>query len=203
MKSKRLFRASISAAKLFEQVDLPNGRRKPVRFISVSASNLQAILYMVVEMRFLVPFQYVAFELPFHIPYQSGALVCTTSCNMATLHTLIAILLSHLRALYNIITFVIIISLFSGRRGGHCNSATAPTGGRQRCRKRRSQRGRWPRRRLYYYTKVGSRDRGLVAERGSLESLTDVNHALREVKSGALSGHRTIAFITDSNEPRW
>ena len=43
-------------------------------------------------------------------------------------------------------------------------------------------------RRLYYYTKVGSRDRGLVAERGSLESLTDVNHALCEVKSGALFG---------------
>ena len=28
--------------------------------ISVSASNLQAILYIVVEMRFLAPFQYVA-----------------------------------------------------------------------------------------------------------------------------------------------
>ena len=40
------------------------------------------------------------------------------------------------------------------------------------------RRGRWPRRRLHYYTKVGSRDRGLVAERGSFESLTDVNHAL-------------------------
>ena len=61
-------------------------------------------------------------------------------------------------------------------------------GGGQRYRKRRLQRGRWPRRRLYYYIKVGGRDRGLVAERGSLESLTDVNYASCEVKSGALSG---------------
>ena len=51
----------------------------------------------------------------------------------------------------------------------------------------RWQGGR-PRKRLYYYTKVGSRDRGLVTERGSLESLTDVNHTLCEVKSGASSG---------------
>ena len=35
------------------------------------------------------------------------------------------------------------------------------------------------------HTKVGSRDRGLVAERGSFESLTDVNHALYEVEYGA------------------
>ena len=42
-------------------------------------------------MRFLAPFQYVAFKLPFHIPYQSGALIYTTFCNMATPHTLIAI----------------------------------------------------------------------------------------------------------------
>ena len=53
---------------------------------------------------------------------------------MATPHAPIAILLlSHLQALYNIIilTFIIAISLFSGRRGRrgrHCNS-TAPTGG--------------------------------------------------------------------------
>jgi len=172
--------------------------------ISVSALNLQAILYTVVEMRFLAPFQNVAFELPFHIPYQSGALACTTSCNIATPHTPIAILLS--RALYNIISFVIIISLFlgrHGRRGRHCNSTTAPTEGGQRCRKRRSQRGRWPRRRPYYYTKVGSRDRGLVAERGSLESLTDVNYALCEVKSGALSGATEQSPLFRSNEPRW
>jgi len=77
--------------------------------------------------------------------------------------------------------------LFSGRRGRYYNSTTAPTGGGQRCRKRRSQRGRWPRRRLYYYIKLGSRDRGLVAERGSLELLTDVNYALYKVKSRALS----------------
>ena len=151
--------------------------------ISVSASNLQAILYTVVEMRFLAPFQYVAFELPFHIPYQSGALIYTSSCNIATSHTPIAILLSHLYALYNIIipTFVIAISLFLGcrmRRRHCCSSTTAPTGGGQRCRKRWSQRGRWPRRRLHYYTKVGSRDRGLVTERGPFKSLTNVNYAL-------------------------
>jgi hypothetical protein len=62
-----------------------------------------------------------------------------------------------------------------------------PGGGRRR-RKRRSQRGRWLRRRLHCHTKIGSRDRGLVAERGSFESLTDVNHALCEVKYGASSG---------------
>ena len=39
-----------------------------------------------------------------------------------------------------------------------------------------------------YYTEVGSCDGGLVAKRGLLKLLTDVNHALREVKSGALSG---------------
>ena len=49
-------------------------------------------------------------------------------------------------------------------------------------------RGRWPRRRLYYYTKVGSRDRGLVAKRGLFESLSDVNYALCEVKYGTSSG---------------
>jgi len=65
------------------------------------------------------------------------------------------------------------------------------------------QRGRWLRRGLHYYTKVGSRDRGLVAERGSLESLTDVNHGLCEAKSGAsYGGYRTINLITDSNGPR-
>ena len=36
--------------------------------------------------------------------------------------------------------------------------------------------------------KVGSRDRGLVAERSSLESPADVNHALCEAKSGASYG---------------
>ena len=68
-----------------------------------------------------------------------------------------------------------------GRRGRYCNSTTARTGGGQRCKKRRLQRGRWLRRRLHCYTKVESRDRGLVAERGSFESLTDVNYALCEV----------------------
>ena len=128
----------------------------------------------------------------------------TTSYNMATPNTPIAILLSHLHALYNIIilTFVMTISLFLRRRGHCCSSTTAPTGGGQRCRKRQSQRGRWPRRRLHYYTKIGSRDRGLVAERGSFELLTDVNY---EVKYGALfwSCDRTIDSITDSNGPRW
>ena len=42
--------------------------------------------------------------------------------------------------------------------------------------------------RLHYYTKVGGRDRGLVAERGSLELLTDINHGLCEAKSGASYG---------------
>ena len=113
------------------------------------------------------------------------------SDDIMTPHTPIAILLSHLQALYNIIiilTFVIATSLFSGRRGRrgrHCGSTTAPTRGGQRCRKRRSQRGRWLRR-LHCYIKIGSRDRGLVAERGSFESLTDVNHALCEVKLWSL-----------------
>ena len=114
---------------------------------------------------------------------------------MATPHTPTAILLSHLQALYNnnnILTFVIAISLFSGRRGRrgrrgrYYNSTTARTEGGQRYRKRRSQRGYWPRRRLHCYTKVESRDRGLVAERYSFKSLTNVNYGLCEAKSGAL-----------------
>ena len=123
----------------------------------------------------------------------------TTSCNMATPHTPTAILLSHLQALYNVIIliFLIAMSLFPHR----CNSTTAPMGGGRRYRKRWSQRGRWPRRRLHCYTKVGSRNRGLVAERGSFESLTDVNHALCEVKSGASLWSLTEQS-TDSNEPR-
>ena len=48
-----------------------------------------------------------------------------------------------------------------------------------------------PRRKPHYHTKIESRDRGLVAERGSFESLTDVNHALFEVKYGASSGALT------------
>jgi len=110
-------------------------------------------------------------------------------CDIATLHTPTAILLSHLQALYNnnnILTFVIAISLFSGRRGRrgrYCNSTTAHTGGGQRYRKRQSQRGCWPRRRLHCYTKVESRDRGLVAERCSFKSLTNVNYGLCEAKS--------------------
>ena len=70
--------------------------------------------YTVVETRFLAPFQYVAFKLPFHIPYQSGALIYTTFYNMGTPHTLIIILLSHLQVLYNnnFLFFIIAISLF-------------------------------------------------------------------------------------------
>ena len=45
------------------------------------------------------------------------------------------------------------------------------------------QRGRWPRRRLYCYTKVRSYNRGLVAEGGLFKWLTDVNY---KVKYGAL-----------------
>jgi len=113
-----------------------------------------------------------------------------TSCGMAAPHAPIVILQSHLQALYNVIIliFVIVISLFSGRRRRRSNPTTARTGGRQRCRKRQSQRGRWPRRRLHYYTRVGSRDRGLVAEWGSFKSLTDGNYALCEVKYGASHG---------------
>jgi len=109
---------------------------------------------------------------------------------MAAPHALIIILQLYLQALYNVIIliFIIIISLFFGRRRHYSNSTTARTGGKQRCRKRWSQRGRWPRRRLYYYTRVGSRDRGLVAEWGSFKSLTDGNYALCEVKYGALYG---------------
>ena len=49
-------------------------------------------------------------------------------------------------------------------------------------------------------TKVGSRDRGLVAERGSFEFLTDVNY---EVKYGVLfwSCNQIINLITDLNKP--
>ena len=44
------------------------------------------------------------------------AQVTTSYCNMATLHTPIAILLSHLQAAYNniILTFVITMGLFPG-----------------------------------------------------------------------------------------
>jgi len=128
---------------------------------------------------------------------------------MATLHTLTVILLSHLQALYNnnnILTFVIVISLFlgrRGRRGRYCNSTMARMGGGQRCRKRRSQRGCWPWRRLHCYTKVESRDRGLVAESCLFESLTNVNYGLCEAKSGALyRGYQMIDSIIDLNGPR-
>ena len=128
----------------------------------------------------------------------------TIFCNIATLYTLIIILQSHLHTLYNVIilTFIIAISLFLRHRrcrGRYCNSTMGHTGG-QRRRKRQLQRGHWPRRRLYCYTKVGSRDRGLVAERGLFELLTNVNH---EVKYGASfwSCNRTIDSITDSKEP--
>ena len=110
-------------------------------------------------------------SVPYSIPIWSSHIPAkvTTFCNIATPHTLIAILLSHLQALsdFIILTFVIAMSLFLGhhrRRERCCSSTTAPTGGERRCRKRWPQRGRWPRRRLHYYTKAGSRDRGLVAE---------------------------------------
>jgi hypothetical protein len=112
--------------------------------ISVTASNLQAILYTVVETRLLTPFQYVASSSCsiFHINME---LLHTRrsydSCNMATLHAPVVILQSHLQALYNIIilTFVIAISFFPGLiRGRRCNSTTARTGGGQRCRKHQS-----------------------------------------------------------------
>ena len=99
---------------------------------------------------------------------------------MTTLYAPIAILLLYLQTLYNIIvlTFVIAISLFPGALIPKVGEGVENVDGREG----------WPRRRLYYYTKVGSRDRGLVAERGSLESLTDVNHTLCEVKPRASSG---------------
>ena len=64
--------------------------------------------------------------------------------------------------------------------GGAC------TGSRQRCRKRRLQRGYWLKKRLHYYTKVGSRDRGLIAKRDLFELFININYALYKVKSGAL-----------------
>jgi hypothetical protein len=115
---------------------------------------------------------------------------------MATPQAPIATLQSRLQALYNVIilTFVIAISLFPGvavtllwlvgevgKDVGNIN-----------------RRGRWPRR-LHYYTKVGSRDRGLVVERSSFESLTDVNHALWSL---IMEPYRTVDSIIDSNEPR-
>jgi len=115
--------------------------------ISVSASNLQAILYTVVEMELLAPFQYVASSSCSIFHFNIELSHTCQSDDMATLHTPIAILLSHLQALYNniiILTFIIAISLFLGRRGRrerHCNPTTAPTGGGQKYRKRRSQRG--------------------------------------------------------------
>jgi hypothetical protein len=140
-------------------------------------------------MELLAPFQYVASSSCSIFHFNIELSHTRQSDDIATLHTPIAILLSHLQALYNniiILAFVIAISLFSGhcrrrgRRGRHHNSTTAPTGGGQRYRKRRSRRGL---RRLHCYTKVGSRDRGLVAER-----LTDVNYALCQVKYRASYG---------------
>ena len=93
---------------------------------------------------------------------------------MATPHALIAILLSHLQALSNVIilTFVIAISLFSG---GVCTQYTdiwrgtkwtsqLLYGHEQRLVNLTCMRPKVFR--LHYYTKVGSRDRGLVAEGG-------------------------------------
>ena len=103
-----------------------------------------------------------------------------TSRDVATPHAPIAILLLHLQALYNVIilTFVIAISLFPG--GAH-------TGGGRRRRKCLIAERALAEENLLL-RQVGSRNGGLVAERGSLESLTDVSHALCEVKSGASSG---------------
>ena len=148
----------------------------------------------VVEMSFLAPFQYVASSSCSIFHFNMELSHTRQSDDMMTPHSPITILLSHLQALYNnniILTFVIATSSFSGRRGRHCNSTTAPTRGGQRCGKRRSQIGRWLRR-LHCYTKVGSRDRGLVAERGSFELLTNVNH---EVKYGALGSVRLHLLI--------
>jgi hypothetical protein len=114
---------------------------------------------------------------------------------MATPHTPIAILLSHLQALSDIIilTFVIAMSLFLG---GVCTQYTDVWRGTKwtsqllyglEQRLVNLTRMRPEVFRLHYYTKVGSRDTGLVAERGSLELLTDNNHGLCEAKSGALS----------------
>ena len=117
-------------------------------------------------------------------------------CDMATPRIPIAILLSHLQALSNVIilTFVIAISSFSG---GVCTQYTdiwrgtkwtsqLLYGHEQRLVNLTCMRPKVFR--LHYYTKVGSRDRGLVAERGSLELLTDINHGLCEAKSGASYG---------------
>ena len=114
---------------------------------------------------------------------------------MATPHALIAILLSHLQALSNVIilTFVIAISSFSGGvcaqytdiwRGTKWTSQLL-YGHEQRLVNLTCMR---PKVRLHYYTKVGNRDRGLVAEGGSLKLLTDINHGLCEAKSGASYG---------------
>ena len=65
-------------------------------------------------MRFLAPFQYVAFEPLFHIPYQYGARIrtkVTTFCDMATPYTPIVILLSHSQALPDVIILTFIIAM--------------------------------------------------------------------------------------------
>jgi hypothetical protein len=86
-----------------------------------------------------------SFELPLHIPFQSGGAQVTTFHDMATPHTPVAILLSHLQAAYDVIilTFVIAMGLFPGgvrgcrgRRGRRGNSAAARTEGWRRCKKR-------------------------------------------------------------------
>jgi hypothetical protein len=107
-------------------------------------------------MRFLAPFRYVAFELPFHIPYQSGALVYMPRWRLLViwrLHThrsryWCRICKPFSTAFWHCLLHLACpsytrIPVHCGRR---CNSTTAPTGGGWRCRKRRSQRGRWPRR---------------------------------------------------------
>ena len=60
-------------------------------------------------------------SVPYSMPIWSSHIRAkvTTSCDIVTPHTPIAILLSHLQALYNVIyfTFVIAMSLFAGVAG--------------------------------------------------------------------------------------
>ena len=145
-------------------------------------------------MRFLAPFQYVASSSRSIFHFNVELSHTRQSDDMMTPHTPFAILLSHLRALHNnniTLTFVIATSSFSGRRGRrgrHCNSTTARTGGGGRRRKRRSQIGHWSKRRLHYY--VGSRDRGLVAERAhSNRSPTSITHCAKSILEPHLEPH--------------
>ena len=112
-------------------------------------------------------------------------------------------MLSHLQALSDFIisTFVIAMSLFLGhrrRRGRRCSSAAAPTEVSEGV----ESVDRWPRRRLHYYTKVGSRDGGLVAGRAHWNcSPTSITDCAKPNLEPHMEAYRTIDSITDSNEP--